>query len=68
MYTLKQKNEISESEMLKTFNCGVGFCLIANPKNFKKTEKYFNKSFKPYVIGKISKNKKKVNLSGTINW
>ena len=27
--------------MLKTFNCGVGFCLIINPKNFKQISKFF---------------------------
>ena len=40
--------------MLKTFNCGVGFCLIISPKNFEKTKKIFSKKFKPYIIGKIS--------------
>ena len=54
--------------MLKTFNCGVGFCLIINPKNIKKINKYFSKEFKPYVIGKIITNKKKVNLNGYIDW
>ena len=34
----------------------------------KKVKLIFDKKFKPYVIGKISKNKKKVNLSGKINW
>ena len=29
--------------MLKTFNCGVGFCLIIDPKNLKKIDKYFSK-------------------------
>ena len=64
---LKQKN-ISDEEMLKTFNCGVGFCLIINPKNLKKINKYFSKEFKPYVIGKIIKDKNKVKLNAKINW
>jgi phosphoribosylformylglycinamidine cyclo-ligase len=64
---LKQ-NDISDNEMLKTFNCGVGFCLITNPKNLKKINKYFSKEFKPYVIGKITKNKNKIKLNAKLNW
>ena len=30
-----KKNNVKDSEMLKTFNCGVGFCLIAPKKNIK---------------------------------
>jgi phosphoribosylaminoimidazole synthetase len=63
-----KKNDISDKEMLKTFNCGVGFCLIISPKNLDKVKKYFTKEFKPYVIGKISKGKNKVKLDGSINW
>ena len=59
---------VSNREMLKTFNCGVGFCIIINKKNLNKVKLTFDTKFKPYVIGKISKNKKKVNLSGKINW
>ena len=44
--------------MLKTFNCGVGFCLITKKKNINKVKKYFKKEFKPYVIGQFIKNKK----------
>jgi phosphoribosylformylglycinamidine cyclo-ligase len=62
------KNGISENEMLKTFNCGVGFCLILNPKDYKKIKKYFSKQFEPYIIGKILKGKNKVKLNGSINW
>ena len=64
---LKQNN-ISDSEMLKTFNCGVGFCLIINPNNLKKINKHFSKKYKPYVIGKITKGKIKVRLNAKINW
>ena len=63
-----KKNGISNEEMLKTFNCGVGFCLIINSKNLKKVTKYFSKNYKPYVIGKISEGNNKVKLHGSINW
>ena len=63
-----KKNGIDESEMLKTFNCGVGFCLIVNPKKFNSVLKCFPKKFKPYVIGTVSKNSNRVKFSGKINW
>ena len=59
---------ISDYEMLKTFNCGVGFCLIINKKNLKNVQSVFETKYKPYVIGEISKSKKKVNISGKISW
>ena len=48
-----KNNGISDKEMLKTFNCGVGFCIIVESKNLKKISKFFSKEYKPYVIGKI---------------
>ena len=63
------KNQgISDLEMLKTFNCGVGFCLIIKPQNYKKIIKFFPKKYKPYIIGKIIKHSKKVKLSGKVIW
>ena len=59
---------IKDKEMLKTLNCGIGFCLIANLNNLKKIKKIFPKKYKPYVIGKVLKGKNKVILNGKINW
>ena len=63
-----KKNNISDSELLKTFNCGVGFCLITNKKNIKKIEKIFSKKYRPYKIGFISKEKSKIKTLGKLQW
>ena len=63
-----KNNGISDREMLKTFNCGVGFCLIVNPKKLEKVQELFSKQFKPYVIGKVAFGQNKVKLNGKINW
>ena len=64
---LKQNN-IDDREMLKTFNCGVGFCLIIKPVNLKKIQKFFTKEYQPYIIGEITSGKNKVKLNGKIDW
>ena len=64
---IKSKN-ISDREMMRTFNCGVGFCLIASKKNIYKIQKIFPKNSIPYEIGYISKNFKKVNLFNSLKW
>ena len=64
---LKSKN-ISDQEMMKTFNCGVGFCIIAPKKNVAKIKKFFSKQYMPYEIGFVSKNKNKVKLSNFLKW
>ena len=64
---IKLKN-VSDREMLRTFNCGVGFCIITKKNNFKKIKKYFKKDFMPYQIGHISKSKKRLNLYNKLKW
>ena len=64
---LKEKN-ISDDEMIITFNCGVGFCIIVKKKNISKIKKFFSKKYQPYEIGIISKNKYRVNLANSLKW
>ena len=63
------KNQgISDEEMLKTFNCGVGFCIIVKKKNISKVKKYFSIKFRPYIIGKIIKKNRSVILNEKLLW
>ena len=64
---LKSKN-ISDQEMIRTFNCGVGFCLVCPKKNVRKIKRFFSKGYTPYEIGFISKNKNKINIIDSLRW
>ncbi len=64
---LKSKN-ISDQEMMRTFNCGIGFCLIVSKKNIAKIKKIFPRNYKPYEIGFISKEKRNLNLMNSLKW
>ena len=64
---LKSKN-ISDNEMLRTFNCGVGFCLFIKKKNYIKIKKHFSNNFMPYEIGYISKDNVRLKLHNNLKW
>ena len=64
---IKSKN-ISDLEMLKTFNCGVGFCIIIDKNDSNKVKKFFSKKYMPYEIGYISKSKEKLKLFNKLKW
>ena len=63
-----KNNGVNNEEMIKTFNCGVGFCLIINPENLSKVIKIFSRVYKPYIIGKIISGKEKIKLNESISW
>ena len=62
-----KSNNISDKEMMKTFNCGVGFCIITRKKNINKIRKIFTKQYMPYEIGYISKENKRYKLFNSLN-
>ena len=64
---IKSKN-VSDLEMLKTFNCGVGFCIIVDANDVNKIKKKFSKKYMPYEIGFISKGNEKLKLFNKLKW
>ena len=64
---LKSKN-ISDKEMLRTFNCSVGFCVITKKNNYKKIKRFFPKNYSPYPIGFISDDNMRLNLYNKLKW
>ena len=62
------KSGVTDKEMLKTFNCGVGFCLVAKRKNISRIKRFFKKKYQPYVIGKIMRGDSLIKLNEKIVW
>ncbi len=59
---------VKDSEMLKVFNCGIGFCIIVDKNKLKNVTKIFPKNMRPYIIGNVTKRSKKNKIYGKINW
>lgn len=66
---LKTIGDISDAEMLRTFNLGVGLTVVATAQNADEIIKHIeSNNVKCTVIGKIVKGTKKVNCIGSLKW
>jgi phosphoribosylformylglycinamidine cyclo-ligase len=65
---IKSHGNISESEMLNTFNCGVGFILVVPPRSKSMVMQHVNKFYKCYEIGEIKKSDRKIKFMNSMNW
>ncbi|MFZ2538795.1 MAG: phosphoribosylformylglycinamidine cyclo-ligase [Oscillospiraceae bacterium] len=66
---LKVVGDISESEMLRTFNLGVGIALVADPNNIDEIVNHIEgKGIKCNKIGKIINGQGIVSVEGEFNW
>ncbi|NCC45182.1 MAG: phosphoribosylformylglycinamidine cyclo-ligase, partial [Clostridia bacterium] len=64
----KQDGNISDEEMLHTFNCGVGFNLVVNERDKTKVIEHVSRYYDCYEIGKIRSGEPKVEYVNRIEW
>jgi phosphoribosylformylglycinamidine cyclo-ligase len=65
---IKNNGNISEAEMLSTFNCGVGLILVIEPSFADIAIKHIEQYYKCYPIGKITSGHDKVVFSKNLTW
>jgi phosphoribosylformylglycinamidine cyclo-ligase len=66
---LKKTADISEKEMLRTFNLGVGLTVVCKKEYANDIIKHMkNHKINAYVIGNIIKGNKTVIVNGEFNW
>ncbi|MCH5252599.1 MAG: phosphoribosylformylglycinamidine cyclo-ligase [Lachnospiraceae bacterium] len=65
---IRKCGSISDLEMLRTFNMGVGFILVVKQENKKSVMDHVSHYYNCYEIGKIEKGVDKVNLVNRLTW
>ena len=65
---IRNSGNISDIEMLRTFNCGVGFNLVVSQRNKDVVMEHIHPFFDCYEIGEIVKGEEKVVFEKRINW
>lgn len=65
---IRNSGNISDEEMLRTFNCGVGFNVVVNPKDKVEVMNHINRFYDCYEIGTIETGNSKVEFVNRMNW
>ena len=65
---IRNNGNISDEEMLRTFNCGVGFNLVVPPEKKDEVMDHVNKFYECYEIGTIVMGDPKIAFEGRLNW
>lgn len=65
---IRNNGNINDDEMLRTFNCGVGFNMIVSQKDKLSVMKHINQYYNCYEIGKIEPGNVKVHFENRIHW
>jgi len=65
---IKHNGNISDEEMLRTFNCGVGFNVVVDQKDKDAVMRHINQFYNCYEIGTVIEGDSKVVFEKKINW
>lgn len=65
---IRQNGNISDEEMLRTFNCGVGLTMVVSERDKEVVMKHINTFYPCYEIGMIEKGENKIVFDKKIDW
>jgi len=65
---IRNNGNISDEEMLRTFNCGVGFNVVVSQKDKDAVMKHINRFYDCYEIGRVEKGDEKVRFENRMSW
>ena len=65
---IRNIGSISDEEMLRTFNCGVGFNIVVAQKDKTEVMEHIRQFYDCYEIGTIEKGNRKVEFVNRMNW
>jgi len=65
---IKSNGNIADSEMLKTFNCGVGLIVVMEPEAESAISKAISKFYNCYTIGEVVTGEPSVVFINNLNW
>ncbi len=65
---IRNHGNICDDEMLRTFNCGVGFNVVVSPKDKDMVMKHISRFYDCYEIGMIENGEKKILFDQSLSW
>ena len=65
---IKLRGNVEDEEMLRTFNCGVGFVLVVSREEKEDAVRRISQHYPCYEIGRITKGDRKIAMKGRLSW
>ena len=65
---IKRMGNVSDEEMLRTFNCGVGLCMVVKEEKEDMAIRHISRYYDCYEIGRIEKGSRKIRMINGVDW